>query len=186
MGTIKANPPKFRLGDWVKFQYGVRPVYARIIEDRGPLGAGRRRLYRIRFDQELDQELSEPVEFEMPEDEMEKAVPDRSAILRYLKQGGLIEILRANLSGGKDQPCVWLTYNRRGELSYTYTQDRGLVGSGACVPSWALHENKILPDKRPKVLAFLKELGLAPVEAEEVMEAVGTGGPSEVRHLRFR
>jgi hypothetical protein len=181
VGTTKANPPEFRLGDWVKFQYGVGPVYAQIIEDRGPLGAGRRRLYRIRF----DQELNEPVEFEMPEDEMEKAVPDRAAILRYLKQGGLIEILRTSLSGGKDQPCVWLTYNRRGDLSYTYMQDRGLIGNGARVPFWVLHENRIMPDKRFKVLAFLEELGLTSEEAEEVMEAVRTGGPGAVHALRF-
>jgi hypothetical protein len=185
MGHLKANPPKFRLGDWVTFRYGVRPVHAQIIEDRGQLGADRRRLYRIRFEQELDLELNEPVEFEMPEDEMEKSVPDRAAILRYLSQGGLIEILRTNLSGGKDQPRVWLTYNPRGELSYTFTAERGLMGSGARVPFWTLHENKILPDKRPKVLTFLEELGLTPEEAEEVMEAVGTGGPGEVRSLRF-
>ena len=184
MSTFKAKPPRFRLGDWVTFRYGVRPVFAQIIEDRGPLGVNRRRLYRIR----LDQELNDPVEFEMPEEEMEKAVPDKAAILQYLKHGGLVAILARNTQGGppQNQPRVWLTFSPRGALSYTLEAERGLIGSGAVVPFWALHENGILPDKRPKVLTFLKSFGLTQEEAEEVMEAVGTGGPSEIRQLHFR
>ena len=196
MSTVKARPPKFRLGDWVTFKYGVWPVVAQIVEDRGPLGAGRRRLYRIRF----DQELNEPISFEMPEDEMEKLVPDKDAlshylkqeglkdaILRYLKQGGLVEILRTNIQGGRiqNQPKVWLTHSPRGEVSYTFTSERGLIGNGAIVPFWALHEDRILPHKKSNVLAFLMSFGLTEEEAEQVIEAVGTGGPTERRMAEF-
>lgn len=181
MSAVKAKPPRFRLGDWVTFRYGVRPVFAQIIEDRGPLGAGRRRLYRIRF----DQELNEPIEFEMPEDEMEKVVPNKAAILRYLEQGGLVEILQSNLQGGKNQPRAWLTLSPRGEVSYTNTPERGLIGSGAVVPFWALHENKVFPPKREVVLDLLSSFGLTRGEAEGVIEAVGTAGPSEVHSLHF-
>jgi hypothetical protein len=164
MSIVRARPPKFRLGDWVKFLYGVRPVFAQIIEDRGPLGRDRRRLYRIRLDWDLD----ESTEFEMPEDEMEKVVPDKASILRYLKQGGLIEILQTNTQGGpiQNQPKVWLTFSPRGEVSYTQLAERGLIGSGATVPFYGFD-----PRKRPQVLTFLQSFGLTREEAEEVMEA---------------
>jgi hypothetical protein len=182
MSTVRTERPKFRLGDWVTFQYGVRPVFAQIIEDRGPLGVNRRRLYRIRF----DQELNEPVEFEMPEDEMEKAVPAKAAILQYLKRGGLVEILQTNLQGGKNPPRVWLTFSPRGEVSYTFDAERGCVGKGTTAPFWALQEDKIFHPKRGAVIDFLRSFDLTREEAEEVVEAVGTVGPSEHRSLNFR
>lgn len=184
MSTVRAKPAKFRLGDWVTFQYGVRPVFAQIIEDRGPLGRERRRLYRIR----LDQELNEPIDFEMPEDEMERAVPDKDAILDYLKQGGLIEILRTNLQGGRNQPRLWLTYNARGELSYTFEAERGLIGRGDIVPFWALDLNsdKIRLERKSAVLDYLSGFGLTREEAENIVETVGTSGPDEIRPLHFR
>jgi hypothetical protein len=176
VSAVGTKRPKFRLGDWVTFRYGVRPVFAQIIEDRGPLGANRRRLYRIRF----DQELNEPADFEMPEDEVEKAVPDKAAILRYLKQGGLVEILHTNLRGGKVQPPVWLAFNPIGEISYTLDALRRCLGTGAVVPFWALHENKVLLPKKEAVLDLLAGFGLTREEAEEVVGAVGTAGPSIV------
>jgi len=165
MSTVRAKPAKFRLGDWVTFRYGVRPVFAQIIEDRGPLGADRRRLYRIRVDWDLD----ESTEFEMPEDEMERAVPDKAAVLDYLKRGGLVEILGRNDQGGpvRNQPKVWLTLSPRGEVSYTFAADRGLIGSGATVPFDGSDRHK-----RPQVLEFLQSFGLTQGEAEEVVEAV--------------
>jgi len=179
MSTVRARTPKFRLGEWVTFQYGVRPVFAQIIEDRGRLGANGRRLYRIR----IDWDFNESSDFEMPEDEMEKAVPDKAAVLRYLKQGGLVEILRTNLHGGNNQPRAWLTLSPRGEVSYTSMAERGLIGNGAVVPFWALHENKVFLPKTEAVLDFLASFGLTREEAEGVVEAVGTAGPGEVRPL---
>ncbi len=147
MSTAKTERPKFRLGDWVTFQFGAKPAFAQIIEDRGPLGVNRRRLYRIR----LDQESTEPIAFEMPEDEMEKAVPDKTDVLQYLKQGGLVSILASNSQGGpeQNQPRAWLTFSPRGKVTHTFEAGRGLIGDGTTVPFWALHENRIfVPKKR--------------------------------------
>jgi hypothetical protein len=182
MSTVRTKRPKFRLGDWVTFQYGVEPVFAQIIEDRGPLGANRLRLYRIR----LDQELNEPIEFEMPEDEMEKAVPDRAAILRYLKEGGLVDILQLGEQGGKNPQRVWLTFSPRGEVSYTFTAERGLIGRGDTVPSRALLGDRIFLPKKEAILDFLSSFDLSREEAEEVVEAVAAAGPSEHRSRHFR
>lgn len=69
----KANgaAPRFRVGDWVRFQYGARKARAQVIEDRGRLGIARRRLYRIR----LAEDPTAADAFEMPEDELEAAGP---------------------------------------------------------------------------------------------------------------
>jgi hypothetical protein len=182
MSTLRTRRPKFRLGDWVTFQYGVRPVFAQIIEDRGPLGANRRRLYRIR----IDWEFNESTDFEMPEDEMEKAVPDTATILRYLKRGGLVEILHTNLRGGKNQPRVWLTFDSGGGVFFTLDASRRCIGKGGAVPFWALHENKILLPKKEAVLDLLASFGLTREEAEEVIEAAGTAGLIEHRTLLAR
>lgn len=61
--------PKFKVGDWVSFLYGARPCVAQIIEDRGMLGAGGRRMYRVY----LEQQWADPMELEVREDEMQPA-----------------------------------------------------------------------------------------------------------------
>ncbi len=43
------NEGKFRVGDRVKFVHSWPGVIAEVIEDRGPLGVGGERLYRVRF-----------------------------------------------------------------------------------------------------------------------------------------
>src|SRR5437868_13568733 len=115
MSTVRTKRPKIRVGDWVTLPYGGRPIFALIIEDRGPLGVNRRRLYRIR----LDRDSTEPDTFELPEDKMEKAVPDKAAIMEYLKQGGLVDLLQTNLRDGEAPPRVWLTFTPRGPLTHT-------------------------------------------------------------------
>ena len=40
----------FHVGDQVVFKYGVRDISGRIVEDRGNIGVGGRRLYRIEAD----------------------------------------------------------------------------------------------------------------------------------------
>lgn len=47
-------PGAFRVGDRVRFHFGNRMVEGRIIEDRGPIGVGGRRLYGIEFDVDRD------------------------------------------------------------------------------------------------------------------------------------
>jgi hypothetical protein len=182
VNSMKTKRPKFRLGDWVTFDFGAKPAFAQIIEDRGPLGVNRRRLFRIR----LDQESNEPFLFEMPEEEMEKAVPDKTAVLQYLKQGGLVNILGSNLQGGpkQNQPRAWLTFGPRGNIAHTFEAGRGIVGDGSTVPSWALHENKIFFPKKQDVITYLGSFGLTREEAEDVVAAVGMApDPIEIRQL---
>lgn len=59
-----------RVGSKVRLVFGVHEVTATVIEDRGNLGVGGRRLLRIRLD---IPDTSEPIELEMPADEL-KAV----------------------------------------------------------------------------------------------------------------
>jgi hypothetical protein len=71
MQRIKKTKPRFKVGDWVTFPWEPGKTIARIIEDRGPIGVGGRRLYRIeRFWSE-----GEPDRFEMPEVELIAAPP---------------------------------------------------------------------------------------------------------------
>ena len=39
----------FKIGDRVKFLFGVRQVRALVVEDMGPIGVGGRRLLRVRL-----------------------------------------------------------------------------------------------------------------------------------------
>ena len=171
--STKAQPPRFKVGDWVKFLSGSTPVVAQVIEDRGPIGLNRRRLYGIR----LDVKYSEPTTFEMPEAELEPVVPDREAIRRYLSNGGLITLLQANMTGGRNQPRAWLTFTRKGDVVGTLDPERGAIG-GQVVPFFALHEGppgelKVFRAKRDAVIDFIMSFGLTRREAEEVIDAVG-------------
>jgi hypothetical protein len=71
MSSIKSQGPRFRTGDWVAFQYGPRKVSAKVLEDRGILGALGQRLYRV----QLDEKLGDASAFEVPEDELDTAAP---------------------------------------------------------------------------------------------------------------
>jgi hypothetical protein len=170
MRTTKKEPERFKVGDWVSFRYGTRKVIAQVIEARGPLGIHRRHLYRIR----VARELAEPDSFEMPDDELEAASPlNQRAIIKYLKEGGLVAILRSNLGGSRDQPKGWLTYTPRGDVTHTFIAERGLVG-GAAVPSFALYEGRVFTGKEAEVLSFLESFGLSRAESGEIVAAVGT------------
>lgn len=83
MSAVRKSAPRFRVGDWVSLLYGPRRVLAQIIEDRGPLGVNRRRLYRIHLGQDAD----EPLAFEVPEEDLEAAaVPDKTSAMRKKPQ----------------------------------------------------------------------------------------------------
>jgi hypothetical protein len=71
MSSVKKEPPRFHIGDWVKFDYGPKKVSARIVEDRGLLGIQGCRLYRV----QLDEELGEASTFEVPENELDTELP---------------------------------------------------------------------------------------------------------------
>ncbi len=64
-----APPPRYRIGDKVKFTYGRIPVVGEITEDRGPIGYKGRRLYGVRY----SRPDSDPSYTELGEDEMEPA-----------------------------------------------------------------------------------------------------------------
>jgi len=45
----KTDKPRFKYGDRVKYHFGQHDLDAVVVEDRGGLGIGGRRLYGIRF-----------------------------------------------------------------------------------------------------------------------------------------
>lgn len=60
---------RLEVGDRVRFRFGARDVVGTIVEDRGLLGAGGRRLFTVRVQLEATDELI----FEMPADELQAA-----------------------------------------------------------------------------------------------------------------
>ena len=63
-----ANPGPFAESDRVRLLWGVTPVVGIVIEDRGNLGIGGRRLYRVRI--EVDDDVSDPIESNWPAEEL--------------------------------------------------------------------------------------------------------------------
>ncbi len=60
-----------RVGSRVAFVLGVREVTGTVIEDRGLLAVGRKRLWRVQLDWKV---VAEPVEIEIPESQLRIAV----------------------------------------------------------------------------------------------------------------
>jgi hypothetical protein len=85
MSAVKQQAPLFHVGDWVAFHFGSGKVAARVIEDRGGIGVGGRRLYRVDLDEAPDGGSA----FEVPENELEATSPPvRQAIdVTYARQG---------------------------------------------------------------------------------------------------
>src|SRR5258707_8660420 len=151
MKVKKTQRPRFKVGDWVSFPYAVETVFAQIIAEDGLLGFKGRHMYRVR----LDLTWAEPDIFEIPEDELNAVPPpDKVAIMKFLKEGGLVAILESNLIRGENQPKVWLSFTRRGDLTHTLSAQRGVVG-GAAVPYFAVIEDKVYTAKQEQVLNFL-------------------------------
>ena len=87
--------------------------------------------------------------------------------------GGLISILRSNLSVGKNQPRVWLCLDQLGNVTHTFVPERGILG-GQLVPNWAVRDDKIFTAKRDSVVSLLESFGLSQQDAEKVISEVGT------------
>ena len=88
MSSVKKVPPRFHIGDWVKFDYGPKKVSAMIVEDRGLLGIQGRRLYRVQLEVP-HKELGEASTFEVPENELETDLPPvrLSYEVKYINTG---------------------------------------------------------------------------------------------------
>lgn len=158
----------------MSFTLGTTPIQGVVIDDRGPIGANRVRIFRVRVPNDpYDEDV-----IEMPEDEL--ALENRSIesipnpdVVNYLEHGGLVQILKANMSGGKNQPRVWLGRDSLGNVVHTFIAERGSVG-GATIPFFALHDNRLFTPKLNEVLAFLSTFGLTAGDAKQVARAVGT------------
>ena len=61
------NPGPYGEGDRVRLLWGVTPVEGVVIEDRGNLGVGGRRLYRVRI--QLD-DITDPIETTFPVEDL--------------------------------------------------------------------------------------------------------------------
>jgi len=60
----RSSARTLRVGDLVSFSYGTYEVSGQIVEDRGPIGVGGRRLLRVSV--QLDPTMT-PTVFEIPE-----------------------------------------------------------------------------------------------------------------------
>lgn len=189
MSTTKNTPKPLSEGRIVRFVLGTTLVHGSIIEDRGLLGAGGRRIYRVRVDHDpYDAEV-----FEMPEDELELVPDDEvgnvaispSEIVDFLQRGGLLAILRTGAGLGNGQSCVWLCRDSVGNVTYTHAPERGIVG-GAVVPVGALRGNRVLLPKKAEVLEFLRGFRLSTSEANAVLKTVGTArDPADEQRRRM-
>ena len=91
----------------------------------------RRHLFQI----DIPMDPFEPMSVELPADEIEAIPPgaevtrpiDKQRVIDYLVNGGLISILRSNLSGGKNQPRVWLCLDQLGNVTHTFILERGVI-----------------------------------------------------------
>ncbi len=166
----------FRVGDRVAIRLGRRTLTGVIVEDRGGIGVRGRRLFRV----DIPMDPFEPMEVELPEDEMEPVAEgaeatgsiDRDRIAEYLVNGGLISILRSNLLGGKNQPRVWLSLDNLGNVTHTLAPERGIIG-GQMVPFGAVHDDKVFTPRRDAVLSFIEGFGLTQRQAEQIVAEVG-------------
>lgn len=167
----------FRVGDRVRIPLGRRKVTGVIVEDRGAIGVRGQHLYQIL----VPMDPFEPAAYELPEEEIEAARGSTDGdnpieinrIIDYLKSGGLIAILRSNISGGRSQPKVWLCLDSIGNVTHTFDEERGQVG-GETAPFWAIQNDHIFTSKRDEVSAFLRSFGLDHSQVKDVISTVGT------------
>lgn len=174
MKKRRIAPPLFKVGDRVQSHEGGRTVRGVIAQDRGPHGAGGRRLYNIH----VPADPHEPVTLVIPEEELEpdSSPPpkplEKAEVLDYFNRGGFLNMLITGEQQPGWPPLVWLCRNSYGRLTHTYASERGQLG-GVPVPRGVLHPLFLrpLPEKKDQLKTFLAGFGLTPAEAEEVIEA---------------
>ncbi len=118
MSIGKKRSPRFRVGDPVKFLYGIDKVAGEILEDRGSLGDYGRRLYRVRINAGQEDESS----FEIPEEDIESRDPENTTVQTPgLRQEFDITYIR------KQKTNEWTATTKRGQL-YSGVKAKGAVG----------------------------------------------------------
>lgn len=166
------------LGQRVRIPFGVGTISGKVVEDRGLLGAGGRRLYVV----EVPNDPDEPDYLLRTEDDLEldtsAAIPlSDHEVSQFLERGGLLSILDRNVSRNARQPTVWLCRDSLGNVSFTYDEERGLAygnRGGRRIPFSALRGEKIARSKSDDVVNYLTSFGLSRVESQRVVDAVGT------------
>src|SRR5260370_4603507 len=68
-----SNRPSFKVGDRVRVPLGLQSAAGTVIEDRGLLGSGGRRLFRVK----VDFDPPNVTFIELPEDEMHRELPGK-------------------------------------------------------------------------------------------------------------
>jgi len=153
MSSAKKQPPLFQIGDWVKFDYGPKKNFGKIVEDRGLLGIQGRRLYRVlvpvtvpgmalndppagQIPKLLDAQASA---FEIPENELDATPPPvrQSYEVRYIRQG---------------KTNIWRATTRKSDLL------RGVKAEGAVGYSTAFREGEREDDQMFAAVTVLLEV----------------------------
>src|SRR5262249_42968066 len=111
-------------------------------------------------------------EAKMEPDTISRVPLEQLEIIEFLKES-LWGILLWNPSTEREDPVVWLSRGSTGQITYTFSPRRGLIG-GRLVPEYALGRgHQIDARKKDEVAEFLLGFGLTPEEAEDVIQAVG-------------
>jgi hypothetical protein len=74
---------RFGIGDVAVVELPAGPAEVRVVEDRGPLGVGGRRLVRVEV---LDGAPETPMTFELPEELLLEATPERRREIRRRRE----------------------------------------------------------------------------------------------------
>jgi hypothetical protein len=113
-------------------------------------------------------------ENELEPDTISRVPLEKSEILDFLKNEGLLRILISNSLIKREDLLVWLSRGPTGKITFTFSPSRGLIG-GAMVPYGAYDlGGRIDAPMKDEVATFLLSFGLTPEEAEDVIRAVGT------------
>jgi hypothetical protein len=142
MSIVSKRPPRFRVGDPVRFLYGTEKVAGEILEDRGPLGDYGRRLYRVRINPGRDDEAS----FEIPEEDIERRdLSTNSDESPGLRQEFTVTYVR------NQKTNKWTATTKRGQLF------KGIKAKGAVGYATARYETEEEGDEDFGIVTILVE-----------------------------
>jgi len=170
MSTVESTS---QIGRQVRFKFGNSEYEGTIASERKSR-AGDSHIFKVEVLADPDNNIM----FEVNETEV-RYVSDADMkrisseeIIDFLENGGLVSILRRN-SGGTNQPKVWLRLDSRGNVSYTFSEEHGVVG-GKTIPFGTLEGDKIFSPRKDAVVEYLQGFKLTQAQADAVVESVGT------------